>query len=69
LGIAYSGRAASELILTSRAFMSGSLADYGYGLWLTYLVWILVVFLLYPLCKWYNNYKANNRSKWWLSYL
>jgi uncharacterized membrane protein len=69
IGIAYAGRGAGELILTARAFMSGSLADYGYSLWVPYLVWILVVFLLYPLCKWYNAYKADNRAKWWLSYL
>lgn len=69
IGVAYAGRAANELILTARAIMSGSMADYGYHLWVTYLVWILVVFLLYPICKWYNSYKANNREKWWLSYL
>jgi uncharacterized membrane protein len=69
IGIAYAGRAAGELILTTRALMSMSLADYGYSLWVTYVVWILVVLLLYPLCKRYNDYKANNRAKWWLSYL
>ena len=41
---------------------------FGYGLWAVYLIWIGVVALLYPLCKWYNNYKATHR-KWWLSYL
>lgn len=40
----------------------------GVGLGGVYLIWILVVLALYPLCKWYSNYKLNNR-KWWLSYL
>jgi uncharacterized membrane protein len=41
----------------------------GYGLWLVYLIWILVILLLYPLCKWYNGYKSRNKDKKWLSYL
>ncbi|MEO6670189.1 MAG: heparan-alpha-glucosaminide N-acetyltransferase domain-containing protein [Ferruginibacter sp.] len=34
-----------------------------------YLVWIGVVILLYPLCKWYGNYKEFHREKKWLKYL
>jgi uncharacterized membrane protein len=41
----------------------------GYGLVVVYAVWIGVVVALYPLCKWYDQYKTNNREKWWLSYL
>jgi uncharacterized membrane protein len=41
----------------------------GYGLSIVYLVWAAVVIALYPLCRWYNNYKSNHREKWWLSYL
>lgn len=41
----------------------------GYNLWIVYGVWLAVVIMLYPLCKWYNNYKSNHREKWWLSYL
>jgi uncharacterized membrane protein len=33
-----------------------------------YIAWIVVVLLLYPLCRWYNKYKST-RSHWWLSYL
>jgi uncharacterized membrane protein len=33
-----------------------------------YLIWIIVVLSLYPLCKWFNDYK-NRNPKWWLSYL
>ena len=41
----------------------------GYSLWIVYLVWIGVVILLYPICKWYDNYKTRHKEKWWLSYL
>ncbi len=41
----------------------------GVELWVIYLVWILVVVLLYPICKWYGNYKQNHKEKKWLSYL
>jgi uncharacterized membrane protein len=38
--------------------------DFGYPLWVVYAVWILVVLLLYPLCRWYAGVKARRRS-WW----
>jgi uncharacterized membrane protein len=40
---------------------------YGYDLWVVYLVWIGVVLLLYPLCRWFAGVKQRNRSAW-LSY-
>lgn len=44
-------------------------AGEGYQLPMVYAVWILVVVLLYPLCKWYDRYKTNHKEQWWLSYL
>jgi uncharacterized membrane protein len=41
----------------------------GYGLGVVYLVWAFVVLTLYPLCRWYNNYKTAHKEKWWLGYL
>lgn len=41
----------------------------GFGLLGVYLIWIFVILCLYPLCKWYDKYKTNNKEKWWLSYL
>lgn len=35
----------------------------------TWLLWILITFAMYPLCKWYGGYKARHRDKWWLSYV
>jgi uncharacterized membrane protein len=41
---------------------------FGLGLGGVYLAWLLVVALLYPLCRWMAGVKAR-RSDWWLSYL
>lgn len=34
----------------------------------TYLVWIGVVAVLYPACRWFSRYKQTHKQ-WWLSYL
>jgi uncharacterized membrane protein len=41
----------------------------GYGLPIVYGVWLVVVVMLYPLCKRYDRYKQLHKEKWWLSYL
>lgn len=41
----------------------------GYSLATVYLVWITIVILMYPLCKWHDRYKTEHKEKWWLSYL
>ena len=41
---------------------------YGFGLPVVYLVWMLVVAALYPLCRRYAELKGRSRA-WWLSYL
>ena len=46
-----------------------NLKGYGFDLGIVYLVWIFVVVSLYPLCKWYDNYKSKHKESWWLSYL
>lgn len=40
----------------------------GYSLGIVYLVWFLLILALYPLCRWYSQYKLENKH-WWLSYL
>jgi hypothetical protein len=45
------------------------LDGYGFSLGITYLIWLLIVVLLYPLCRWYDRYKIANKKQWWLSYL
>jgi hypothetical protein len=42
--------------------------EYGVSLPAVYGVWLLVIALLYPLCRWVAAVKARSRA-WWLSYL
>ena len=42
---------------------------HGEELLVVYLVWLVVILLLYPVCKWYDAYKSSHKEKWWLSYL
>lgn len=50
-------------------FTNDKLVGYGFPLGIVYAVWIVVVLILYPICKWYDQYKTNHKEKWWLSYL
>lgn len=46
------------------------LKGYGFGLTTVYIIWIALVLALYPLCKWFDQYKRNHQAEyWWLSYL
>lgn len=70
VGLIISGDDWHKMILDTNTWTTGSLAtNYGYSLFIVYLVWITVIILLYPLCKKYMIYKATNKDKWWLSYL
>ena len=44
-------------------------AESGVSLGVIYIIWLSVVIALYPLCKWYGNYKATHKKKKWLRYL
>lgn len=41
---------------------------FGYDLWVVYPVWIAVILMLYPACRWFAAVKDRRRD-WWLSYL
>ncbi|NET58063.1 MAG: DUF1624 domain-containing protein [Symploca sp. SIO2E6] len=43
-------------------------ADYGYSLHHVYLIWLMILIILYPLCYWFAHYKSQHKY-WWLSYL
>ncbi len=43
-------------------------AGYGYELWVVYLLWVGLVAMLYPLCRWFGRLKERRRD-WWLQYL
>jgi uncharacterized membrane protein len=62
-----SGYTSKDIVDQQSPFLFRPL-QFGYSLWAVYGVWILVVLLLYPLCRWYNAYKSTHK-KWWLSYV
>lgn len=43
--------------------------DDGLSLLQTYLAWFTLILIMYPLCKWYSNYKSKHPEKTWLRYL
>jgi uncharacterized membrane protein len=67
--LVYEGRDWREYILSARGIASGTLSNFGLRLEAGFIVWILIVLLLYPLCRWYQKYRENHRSTWWLRYL
>ncbi|HMS69937.1 MAG: heparan-alpha-glucosaminide N-acetyltransferase domain-containing protein [Saprospiraceae bacterium] len=69
IGILFFGGNWTEMILTAKSFLAEDLKDYGYPLYVVYGIWAFVILILYLPCKKYMIYKANNRDKWWLSYL
>ena len=65
----FTGYNLSAMIIDVFVTRQPELQGYGFGLSVVYLVWLLVIAMLYPICRWFNKYKSNNRDKWWLSYL
>jgi uncharacterized membrane protein len=63
LGVAQ-GFSAEQLLTHYRFFPKG----FGVGLPGVYVIWLVVIALLYPLCRWVTAVKARRRD-WWLSYV
>lgn len=69
----------AALFLTRHSFAEGAkgvpglpfkfaMPGEGLSLLWVYIIWIAVVAALYPLCRWFGQYKATHKQ-WWLSYL
>jgi len=69
VAIELAGRSWTAWIITARAFMAGSLADFGFPLYVVYLVWALVLAVMYPLCKWYRRFKKAHPENWLWAYI
>jgi hypothetical protein len=53
----------------STPFIKFIKAGEGVQLRYVYLIWLSIVIIMYPLCKWYDKYKTRHKEKKWLSYL
>jgi uncharacterized membrane protein len=62
-----SGYTTSQIITPEFPFLFRP-PTFGFDLWAVYVIWMAVVLILYPLCRWYSRYKATH-GHWWLSYL
>ena len=69
IGAEVSGFSWRDMIFERRAWVDLKGSGYGFPLWVTYAVWVVVVLMLYPLCKWYDKYKTAHKDNKWLSYL
>jgi uncharacterized membrane protein len=59
----------TDYILSAGAIRSGRLSGFGLSLEAVYVIWVVVILLLYPLCRWYRTMRKDNPARWWLSYL
>lgn len=62
-----SGYGAKDIVSPQVPFLFRPV-QFGYPLWVVYLIWVGIILLLYPLCKKYNAYKSTHHQ-WWLSYV
>ncbi len=65
----FTGFGWQKMILPALPFRVEALKGFGFNLLIVYLIWILVILLLYPICKKFDAYKQAHKEKWWLSYL
>ena len=65
----YTGFGWQALVLPKFITGIASLKGYGFNLITVYFIWIIIVLLLYPICKKFDKYKQSHKEKWWLSYL
>ena len=70
IGTIVSGYHWQNMILSDRVNRVVVLKGYGFNLLIVYLVWLALILLLYPCCRWFDRYKRNNQAtKNWLTYL
>jgi uncharacterized membrane protein len=69
IGLIITGKDWKLMILNYETMNSGALQGYGYSLFMVYIIWIIIILILYPICYKYMRYKLQNKDKWWLTYL
>ena len=62
------GHSAQEGIHFGQEIPNFIIPGEGVSLGFVYLIWICIVLCLYPICKWFSEYKRTH-TDWWLSYL
>ena len=57
------------MLLEGWVSFDSALVGYGFSLGATYLVWVVVLALLYPLSVGWHRFKTRHKGKWWVSYV
>ena len=60
---------AEDAMDLSTPFIKFIKAGEGIQLRYVYIIWLSIVIVMYPICKWYDKYKTSHKEKKWLSYL
>jgi uncharacterized membrane protein len=55
-----------SMILKQWVTSNKELQGYGVGLISVFVIWLIVVSMMYPLCKLFVYYKSKNKGAWWL---
>jgi len=68
------GQTAMFFYLVHRIVLEGTATWLGWRgftdqLWMVYLVSLLMLVLIYYPCRWYRDFKSNNRHLWWTTYI
>ncbi|RFM28309.1 DUF1624 domain-containing protein [Deminuibacter soli] len=59
----------NKMVFKTWITMDPNVKGYGFDLWVVYLIWIVIIAALYPLCRRFDQYKQAHKEKKWLSYL
>ncbi|MXV50244.1 DUF1624 domain-containing protein [Pedobacter sp. HMF7647] len=62
------GYAAKDIVPKNNPFLFRP-DEFGFNIWIVYLIWMGVVLILYKPCVWFAGYKQKNSEKWWIRYL
>ena len=69
IGAVILGYSWNVMILSKRINETPELKGYGFNLLTVYIIWMALIYFLYPFCKWFDGYKRDHlKSKPWLSY-
>ena len=61
--LVYQGQDWNAYVISAEEIMSGRLGRFGVSLDAVYVIWIFVIVMLYPLCRWYQVYKESQSRK------
>jgi uncharacterized membrane protein len=69
VALVISGRSWTDYVITAEAFTNQTTANFGFPLYVVYMISALVVIGMYPLCIWYRAYKKRHPEKKMLAYI